>query len=175
MTQAPSQRTGKIAFQGTFGAFSDMSCRAMFPKMETVPSETFEDAFRSLENGDADLAMIAVDNSLAGRVADVHHLLPQKKLFIIGEHFQPVVMCLMGLKGSSISGLTDVYSHTHALPQCRKLIKELGLKTHIHDHVITFNNFNVINTIASNPVNPIPPLALLLFELFSLIYFSSFL
>lgn len=132
MTQAPSHRTGKIAFQGTFGAFSDMSCRSMFPKMDTLPCETFEDAFRALETGDADLAMIAVDNSLAGRVADVHHLLPQKKLFIIGEHFQPVVMCLMGIKRAALSGLTDVYSHTHALPQCRKLIKELGLKSHVH-------------------------------------------
>lgn len=125
-------RTGKIAFQGALGAFSDMSCRAVFPKMETIPCETFEDAFHAVESGLADLAMIPVDNSLAGRVADVHHLLPAKKLFVIGEHFQPISMCLLGLKGTQISELTDVHSHVHALPQCRKIIKELGLKTHIH-------------------------------------------
>ncbi|HNQ91334.1 MAG TPA: prephenate dehydratase [Alphaproteobacteria bacterium] len=132
MSQNYADRTGKIAFQGTFGAFSDMSCRAMFPKMETVPCETFEDAFNALEKGDVDLAMIAVDNSLAGRVADVHHLLPQKNLFIIGEHFQPISMCLLGVKGTQISDIKDVYSHVHALPQCRKIIKELKLSPRIH-------------------------------------------
>ncbi len=125
-------RTGKISFQGALGAFSDMSCRAVFPKMETVPCETFEDAFHAVESGLTDLAMIPVDNSLAGRVADVHHLLPTKKLFIIGEHFQPISMCLLGVKNTKISDLTDVHSHVHALPQCRKVIKELGLKPHIH-------------------------------------------
>lgn len=124
--------TGRIAFQGAPGAFSDMSCRAVFPKMETVPCETFEDAFKAVESGATDLAMIPVDNTLAGRVADVHHLLPAKDLYIIGEHFQPISMCLLGLKGSKISDLTDVHSHVHALPQCRKVIKELGLKPHIH-------------------------------------------
>lgn len=132
MTQDSRERTGKIAFQGAFGAFSDMSCRAMFPAMESVPCATFEDAFTALETGAVDLAMIAVDNSLAGRVADVHHLLPQKRLFIVGEHFQPVSMCLLGLKGAPLAGITDVHSHTHALPQCRKVIKELGLKPHVH-------------------------------------------
>jgi prephenate dehydratase len=76
--------------------------------------------------------MIPVDNTLAGRVADVHHLLPAKNLFIIGEHFQPISMCLLGLKGSKVSELTDVHSHVHALPQCRKAIKELNLKPHVH-------------------------------------------
>lgn len=132
MTQNMSSRTGKIAFQGAHGAFSDMSCRAVFPNMETVPCETFEDAFRAVESGQTDLAMIPVDNSLAGRVADVHHLLPTKQLFIIGEHFQPISMCLLGIKGTSLNELTDVHSHVHALPQCRKVIKELGLKPHIH-------------------------------------------
>ncbi len=132
MTQDFANRTGKIAFQGTFGAFSDMSCRAMFPKMETVPCLTFEEAFTSLEAGAVDLAMIAVDNSLAGRVADVHHLLPQKKFFVIGEHFQPVSMCLLALPEAKMEDLKDVHSHTHALPQCRKVIKELGLTPHVH-------------------------------------------
>lgn len=132
MTQTTTIKTGKIAFQGAHGAFSDMSCRAVFGKMETIPCEAFEDAFRAVESGETDLAMIPVDNSLAGRVADVHHLLPTKNLFIIAEHFQPISMCLLGVKGSKISDITDVHSHVHAIPQCRKVIKELGLKTHIH-------------------------------------------
>lgn len=127
-----SASTGRISFQGAPGAFSDMSCRAVFPKMETVPCETFEDAFRAVETGATDLAMIPVDNTLAGRVADVHHLLPAKDLFIIGEHFQPISMCLLGIKGAKIAELKDVHSHVHALPQCRKVIKELGLKPHVH-------------------------------------------
>jgi prephenate dehydratase len=130
MTQGP--KTGKIAFQGEHGAFSDMSCRAVFQDMETLPCETFEDAFAALENGKADLAMIPVDNSLAGRVADVHHILPTKPLFIIGEHFQPIQMCLLGVPGAKIEDLTDVHSHVHALPQCRAVIRELRLKPHIH-------------------------------------------
>lgn len=131
-SQIPDLRTGKIAFQGAHGAFSDMSCRAVFQNMETVPCESFEDAFQSTLSGATDLAMIPVDNSLAGRVADVHHLLPTKDLFIIGEHFQPIQMCLLAVPGAKIEDLTDVHSHVHALPQCRKIIKELGLKSHIH-------------------------------------------
>ena len=117
MTQLDVFRTGKIAFQGAHGAFSDMSCRAVFPNMETVPCETFDDAFRAVESGDTDLATIPVDNSLAGRVADVHHLLPTKDLYIIGEHFQPISMCLLGVKGTTLADLTDVHSHVHAIPQ----------------------------------------------------------
>ena len=127
-----STSTGRISFQGAPGAFSDMSCRAVFPKMDTVGFETFEEAFRAVESKDCDLAMIPVDNTLAGRVADVHHLLPAKDLYIIGEHFRPINMCLLGVKGTKISDLTDVHSHVHALPQCKKVIKELGLKPHIH-------------------------------------------
>jgi len=132
MPQTAKIWTGKISFQGALGAFSDMACRAVFPNMETIPCETFEDAFRAVEIGDADLAMIPVDNSLAGRVADVHHLLPTKNLCIIGEHFQPISMCLLGVKGAQISDLTDVHSHVHAIPQCRLLIKDLKLTPHIH-------------------------------------------
>lgn len=132
MNQENKKMTGKIAFQGAYGAFSDMSCRAVYPMMETLPCETFEDAFQAVVSGGADLAMIPVDNSLAGRVADVHHLLPAKNLFIIGEHFQPISMCLLALKDAVLSDITDVHSHVHALPQCRREIKALGLKPHIH-------------------------------------------
>lgn len=128
----PDLRTGKIAFQGAHGAFSDMSCRAVFKNMETIPCESFEEAFQKTLSGETDLAMIPVDNSLAGRVADVHHLLPAKDLFIIGEHFQPIKMCLLAVPGAKVEDLTDVHSHVHALPQCRKVMRELGLKPHIH-------------------------------------------
>ena len=107
-----------------------MSCRAMFLKWKPYLL-TFEEAFGALEQGSVDLAMIAVDNSLAGRVADVHHLLPQKKMFIIGEHFQPVSMCLLAIKGAQLSDL-KTFAIPHALPQCRKVIKDLGLIPHVH-------------------------------------------
>lgn len=124
--------TQKIAFQGAAGAYSDLACRTVFEGIETLPCASFEDAFESVTNGNADLAMIPVDNSIAGRVADVHHLLPESNLYIIGEHFQPVRHALLGVKGAKKEELTDVHSHIHALPQCRKLISRLKLKAHVH-------------------------------------------
>ncbi|HPD82566.1 MAG: prephenate dehydratase [Alphaproteobacteria bacterium] len=121
-----------VAFQGFLGAYSDMSCRAVFPKAQTLPCETFEKAFRAVQNGQADLAMIPVDNTLAGRVADVHRLMPQSGLHIIGEHFQPIQHALMGTKDANIEDITTVHSHIHALPQCQKIIQELGLKQEVH-------------------------------------------
>lgn len=122
----------KIVFQGFPGAYSDMACREVFPGMETVPAETFADAFAAMADGRADLAMIPIDNTLAGRVADVHHLMPKSGLSIIGEHFLRVEHALLGVKGAKIEDLKHVHSHMHALPQCRKIIKELGLKAHVH-------------------------------------------
>ena len=130
---SPSAQTAKkIAFQGMAGAYSDLACRTVFPDLQTVPCETFEQSFEAVHQGHADLAMIPVDNTLAGRVADVHHLMPESELFIIGEHFQPVRHALMGLKTGSAEQLKDVHSHVHAIPQCRKLIKRLRVKAHIH-------------------------------------------
>lgn len=122
----------KIAFQGAHGAFSDLACRTVFPDLETVPCHAFDDAFAAVQNEEADLAMIPVDNTIAGRVADVHHLLPDSGLFIIGEHFQPISHNLLGVKGAKLEDLTHVHSHIHAIPQCRKLIKKLGLSAHVH-------------------------------------------
>ncbi len=122
-----------IAFQGAFGAYSDMACRAVLPGVSTIPCTTFDDAFAAVQGGDADLAMIPIENTLAGRVADVHHLLPQSGLFIIAEHFQPIRHCLLGVAGATVEGLERVHSHVHALPQCRKLIRELKLKPFVHD------------------------------------------
>ena len=84
------KRMRKIAFQGAAGANSDLACRAMFPDMETLPCHGFEETFKAVKEGRADLAMIPVDNTLAGRVADVHHLIPRGGLFIVGEHFEPI-------------------------------------------------------------------------------------
>lgn len=120
--------TGKIAFQGRAGAYSHMACLTAFPKMEPLPCPTFADAFRAVETGKALYAMIPIDNSIAGRVADIHHLLPRSPLHIVGEHFIPVHHCLLGVAGAKLSDIKTVYSHVHALPQCRKAIAELNLK-----------------------------------------------
>lgn len=116
-----------IAFQGRPGAYSDLACRAAYPDMVTLPCASFEDAFAAVASGKARLAMIPIENSLAGRVADIHHLLPESGLHIVGEHFQRVNHCLLAPKGAVISGLKTVSSHVQALTQCRNVIRELGL------------------------------------------------
>lgn len=118
----------KIAFQGRPGAYSDLACRQAFPKIETVPCPSFDDVFRAVREGRADMGMIPVDNSSAGRVADVHHLLPAGGLHIVGEHFMPIHHCLLGIRGAKLEDLTHVRSHIHALPQCRSIIEKLGLE-----------------------------------------------
>jgi prephenate dehydratase len=120
--------TNKISFQGDFGANSDMACRDMFPSMEPLPCPTFEDAFTALENGDVDLAMIPIENTLAGRVADIHYLLPLSRLHIVGEYFMPIRFQLMVLPGVKQDEIRTVHSHIHALGQCRKIIRSSGWK-----------------------------------------------
>jgi len=117
-----------IAFQGAPGAYSDLACRRVFPTMRTLPCNAFEDAFAAVHEGKARLAMIPVENSVAGRVADIHHLLPHSRLHIIGEHFERVNHHLLALPGATTAGLRTVRSHVHALSQCRKLIRELKLQ-----------------------------------------------
>ncbi|WP_163339079.1 prephenate dehydratase [Desulfopila sp. IMCC35008] len=120
-----------IAFQGMAGAYSDLACREAYPELETVPCVSFDAAFRAVRNKEADLAMIPVDNTLAGRVADVHRLIPNGDLFIIGEHFQLIRHCLLGLPGAKMEELTDVHSHVHAIPQCKLFIDKHGLDRHV--------------------------------------------
>lgn len=120
--------TNRIAFQGEFGANSDMACRDMFPDMEPLPCPTFEDAFNAIENGEADLGMIPIENTLAGRVADIHHLLPESRLHIIGEYFMPIRFQLMVVPGVTKDEIRTVHSHIHALGQCRKIIRSNGWK-----------------------------------------------
>ncbi|CUX28270.1 MULTISPECIES: prephenate dehydratase [Agrobacterium] len=120
--------TNRIAFQGEFGANSDMACRDMFPDMEPLPCPTFEDAFNAIESGEADLGMIPIENTLAGRVADIHHLLPESRLHIIGEYFMPIRFQLMVVPGVTKDEIRTVHSHIHALGQCRKIIRSNGWK-----------------------------------------------
>ena len=117
-----------IAYQGEPGANSHLVCREHYPEWEALACASFEDVFAAVESGEADLAMIPIDNSIAGRVADIHHFLPDSGLHIIGEHFLRIRFALMGLPGSSLDAITTVHSHVHALGQCRRFIREHGLK-----------------------------------------------
>ncbi|GAB1580506.1 MULTISPECIES: prephenate dehydratase [Phyllobacteriaceae] len=121
-------KTNKISFQGEPGANSDTACRNMFPDMEPLPCPTFEDAFNAVETGAADLAMIPIENTIAGRVADIHHLLPESRLHIVGEYFLPIHFQLMVLPGTRLDEIRTVHSHIHALGQCRKIIRKQGWK-----------------------------------------------
>ena len=116
-----------IAFQGAPGAYSDLACRRVFPAMTTLPCAAFEDAFAALRDGAAVLAMMPIENSVAGRVADIHHLMPDSGLFIIGEHFERVEHHLLALPGASLDKIRAVRSHVHALSQCRNFLRAHGL------------------------------------------------
>ncbi|GGD05574.1 prephenate dehydratase [Aureimonas glaciei] len=120
--------TNGISFQGEAGANSDTACRNMFPDMQPLPCPSFEDAFAAVTNGEADLAMIPIENSIAGRVADIHHLLPISGLKIVGEYFLPIRFQLMALPGVALSEIKSVHSHIHALGQCRAIIRANGWK-----------------------------------------------
>ncbi|WP_029350022.1 prephenate dehydratase [Bosea sp. 117] len=117
-----------VVFQGEPGANSHIACREVFPDHEAVPCATFEDAFAALQNGEADLGMIPIENSVAGRVADIHHLMPTSGLTIVGEFFLPLSHQLMAVKGASLATVKSVTSHVMALGQCRNIIRKLGLK-----------------------------------------------
>jgi prephenate dehydratase len=121
-----------IAFQGAPGAYGDLACREAYPAMQSLPCPSFEDAFAAVREGKAALGMIAVENSIAGRVADIHHLLPGSGLHIIGEHFQRVNHHLLAPQGASLKTIRTVHSHVHALSQCRDVIRALKLKPIVH-------------------------------------------
>jgi prephenate dehydratase len=122
----------RISFQGAKGAYSDQACKELYKNAETIGYTSFDDAFNALKSSETDLAVIPIDNTLAGRVADVHHLLPKSELYIIGEHFLPIRHCLMAVKGATLNNITHVYSHIHALPQCRDFIKKHHFETVVH-------------------------------------------
>ncbi len=121
-----------IAFQGVPGAYSHLACVEAYPDFAPLPCKTFEDAFAATREGSARLAMIPIENSVAGRVADIHHLLPDSGLHIVAEHFQRVRHQLLAPRGATLSGLKTVHSHVQALSQCRHLIRDLGLETRVH-------------------------------------------
>ena len=122
-----SGRPTRIAYQGEPGANSHLVCMQHYPEWEALACASFEDVFASVESGEADLAMIPIDNSIAGRVADIHLFLPTSGLHIIGEHFLRIQFTLMGVPGSTLQTIRTVHSHVHALGQCRRVIRELGL------------------------------------------------
>jgi prephenate dehydratase len=121
-------RGNRIAYQGEPGANSHIACLEAYPDMEPVACRTFEDAFAAVAEGDVALAMIPIDNTVAGRVADIHHLMPASDLFIVGEHFLRVRHQLLVLPGTRPEDLKRITSHTHALGQCRRVIAEMGLE-----------------------------------------------
>ena len=122
------KRRQKISFQGEPGANSHIACAQAYPGCEPLPCSTFEDAFAAVRTGKAALAMIPIDNSLAGRVADIHHLLPGSGLSIVAEWFLPVQHQLMAARGATLRTIKTVESHVHALGQCRNVIRKLGVK-----------------------------------------------
>ncbi|MCP5433009.1 MAG: prephenate dehydratase [Alphaproteobacteria bacterium] len=123
------ERPGRIAFQGEPGANSHLACREAFPHLEALPCATFEDAFQAVVDGDSALAMIPIENSVHGRIADIHHLLPESGLYIVGEHFLRVHHQLLGLPGARLQDIKSVMSQVPALGQCRHVIRELKLAT----------------------------------------------
>lgn len=118
-----------IVFQGEPGANSHIACHEAYPDYEAVPCATFEDAFAAVHDAKAELAMIPIENSVAGRVADIHHLMPESGLHIIGEFFLPISHQLVAPKGSTLGTLKTVQSHVMALGQCRENLRKLGLKS----------------------------------------------
>src|SRR4051794_37428639 len=119
----------KIVFQGEPGANSHIACREAYPDGEPVPCPTFEDALAAVASGQADLGMIPIENSLAGRVADIHHMMPTSGLHIIGEWFLPIRNQLMAPRGAKLDGIKTVESHVMALGQCRNYLRRLGVRT----------------------------------------------
>jgi len=151
MTHAPVISTAKrVAFQGEPGAYANLAAREALPHAMAVPQPTFDDAVDAVRSGETDLCIIPVENSLHGRIADIHHLLPDAGLYIVAEHFHRVRHQLLGIRGASPQGLKGVFSQGPALGQCRKIVRELKLTAHVwHDtagsarHVAELNDPSV--------------------------------
>jgi prephenate dehydratase len=124
------QQAKRVAFQGEPGAYANLAARQAIPHATAIPKPTFEDAIEAAKSGDTDLVIIPVENSLIGRIADIHHLLPNSGLHIVGEHFLPIRHQLLGLKGASLDDIKSVYSQAPALAQCRTLLRTRKLVAH---------------------------------------------
>ena len=118
----------RVVFQGEPGSYSHLASREALPHCEAVPAPTFEDAFAAIREGNVDLGLIPIENSLHGRIADIHHLLPEAPLYILGEHFHRVRHQLLGVEGATLASIKTVVSQEPALGQCRKIVREMGLK-----------------------------------------------
>jgi len=129
---SPLEADDTIAFMGAVGSNSDLACRQSCPYMHTLPCPGFEDVFEAVSTGKAALGMIPIENSQAGRVAEIHNLLPRSNLHIVGEYFQHIEHCLLAPKGATLATIKDVYSHPQGLLQCREHLRELKLTTHTH-------------------------------------------
>jgi len=116
-----------IVYQGFEGAYSHLACQHVFPDKKACPADTFQHAMKAVEDNQASLAMIPVENSTAGRVEEIYRLIPKMRLHIVGEHFEPVNHCLLGLPGSRIEHIKTVASHPQALAQCAQHIESLNL------------------------------------------------
>lgn len=128
LEQPMSGKTGKITYQGEPGANSHIACRDVYPELEPVACKTFEDAFAAVERGQADFAMIPVENTIAGRVGDIHHLLPTTTLHMIGEHLMRIRFQIMAPKGAQLDGIKKAYSHIMALGQCRNYLRSRDIE-----------------------------------------------
>lgn len=125
---SPPPKGAKIAFQGAAGAYSDLACKTLFPDAISSPCQSFADAFSMASKGLAHYAVIPIENSLGGRVSDVHDLLPNSGLYIVGEYFQPINHCLWGVKGAKLEDIQEVRSHEQALSQCKINLNALKVK-----------------------------------------------
>jgi len=124
------QKAQRVAFQGEPGAYANLAAREAIPHAQAIPKPTFEEAIEAAKSGDTDLVIIPVENSLIGRIADIHHLLPDSGLHIVGEHFLPIRHQLLGLKDAGLADIKSVYSQAPALAQCRSVLREMKLVTH---------------------------------------------
>lgn len=120
----------KIAFQGSYGANSDLACRDFYSNYETVSCASFLDVFNMVENEEVEYGMIPLENSYAGRVSEIHNLLHDSNVFIVAEHFCKIEHHLAAIKGTKIEEITDIYSHPQALMQCTNSLKEIDAKQH---------------------------------------------
>src|SRR5712671_4527241 len=122
------KKARRVVFQGEPGSFSHLAAREALPYCEAVPAPTFEDAFTAIREGTVDLGLIPIENSLHGRITDIHHLLPDAPIYILGEHFHRVRHQLMAVAGATLSSIKTVVSQEPALGQCRNIVREMGLK-----------------------------------------------
>lgn len=123
-----AEQAGRIAYQGEPGANSHIACQEVYPALEPVACSTFEDVIALVEDGQADLAMIPIENTIAGRVGDIHHLLPSTRLHIIAEHLMPIRFQLMAPKGAALDGIKQAHSHVMALGQCRIFLRNHAIQ-----------------------------------------------